>query len=467
MASKRRLLLTVSALAAVIAFVLGIVIIIAGVQRDEPAPPAETKEKVTLRFTYWGSFEERKAIENTMRKFSAQYPWIEVKTIQLPNSDYNTKLKAMVSSNEEPDLGYMTSELGELFASQQIFRNIYDLLERDPELDKSDFLDYLWYTSSDDYAWGVGTAGECFGLFYRRDLFQEAGVEAPPSKAINAWTWPQFVQAAQRLTLDKYGRNAADPQFDRNNIVRYGVMFETWSDPLNNFVFSNGGDWVSEDGGEFTLNSNEASEAIQKLADLVNKYHVAPSPLETKSMPSMSIALQAGLTAMTVDGQWINLDLGKAGVDYDIGVLPTLKQSVTVGVSGATVLFKSSRHPEEAWLLFKWLSDPDRALELYADGLWMPVLKKWYTDPALVAKWVDANPKAHPPGFKDAMMNQLIQYGKPSVGFYLRNQSELFPIVTEHLTPVWLGEKPAKDALNEVAGKVGAYFPKKDSINQK
>ncbi|MFD2381368.1 ABC transporter substrate-binding protein [Paenibacillus xanthanilyticus] len=429
--------------------------------REGSAKPIDTRPQVALKFTYWGSIEEKRAIENALAKFTEEYPWIGVEPIHYPNSDYNTKMMAMSASNEEPDIAYMTTELGEVFSSEDKFLNLFDFLADDDRLRQADFLDYIWYKSADDVAWGVSTAAECFGLYYRTDLLREAGVQAPPSRAEQAWTWDQFVDAAKRLTIDEQGRNAYDPAFDHTRIARYGIMFETWSDPLNNFVFGNGGDWVGEDGARFRLHSPESAEAIQKLADLINVHHVAPSPYESKSLPAMNVSLQAGLAAMIIDGQWINLDLGKAGVAFDIGVLPKLKKSVTVGLSGATVIFRSSDHPKEAWLLYKWLSDPNKALNLYSDGLWMPVLRKWYTEPELVAKWVDANPAAHPPGFREAMMTQLLENGMPSVGYYLRNQMEIFPAVTAGLLPVWQGERKAADALRDIADQVSGLYSQK------
>lgn len=428
-------------------------------EREGEPHAIQHDHKVKLSFTYWGSFEEKKAIENAMEKFTERYPWISVDPIQIPNSDYNTKLMAMSASNEEPDLAYMTTELGEVFAKQGKFLNLFDLLEEDEELAREDFFDYLWHKSSDHVAWGVSTAVECFGLFYRQDLLREAGVTPPSPKASEAWSWEEFVHAAQLLTRDNQGRNALHPGFDKENIVQYGVMFETWSEPISNFIFSNGGQWVDEDGKSFLLNEPESAEAIQKLADLVNIYHVAPSPFESKSMPAMNVALQGGLAAMIIDGQWINLDLGKAEVDYDIGVLPKLKHSVTVGLSGASVIFKSSDHPEEAWLLLKWLLDPNEAINLYTDGLWMPTLKQWYTDPELIDKWVNVNPAAHPPGFADAMVKQLMDNGIPGVGYYIKNQVEIYPIVTSELIPVWLGEKRAQEALDEISEMVKPFFP--------
>lgn len=427
-------------------------------KQDNAKANAGKKEPVNLKFTYWGSPDEKKAIESACKKFTEKYPWITVETIQIPNADYNAKMTAMAAGNDSPDTGYMTGDLGETWANEGKFVNLFDMFAKDNEIKKEDFLDYIWYRLSPDNAWGISTAGECFGLYYNKDLLKAAGIDSLPSKAEEAMEWDQFVELAKKLTIDKNGKNASDPAFDSKNIKRYGVMFETWAQPLNNFIYSNGGQWISDDGKQFTLNSPESAEAIQKLADLINVHHTAPSPLAAKSMPAMSIALQSKLVAMAVGGQWINLDLGNAKVNYDIGVLPKLKKSVTIGLSGATVLFKSSKHPEEAWMLFKWMSNPDGAIELYSGGLWMPTMKKWYTDASLVAKWVDANPAAHPAGFKDAMMNQLMQNGVPQPLYYMKNSAKIEPIVVSGLDPVWLGKKTAADALKDIEAKVQPEF---------
>lgn len=427
-------------------------------QKQAANVDATGKEPITLKFTYWGSPDEKKAIENACAKFTEKYPWITVETLQIPNSDYNAKLTAMAAGNDMPDTGYMTGDLGETWANEGRFVNLFEMLDKDTEVKAEDYLDYIWYKLSPDNAWGISTAGECFGLFYNKDLLKAAGVDKLPTTAETAMDWDSFVDLCKKLTIDNNGKTAADPDFDPNNIKQYGFMFETWDQPINNFIFSNGGEWASADGKEFTLNTPETAEAIQKLADLVNVHHVAPSPLAAKSLPAMNIALQSGLTAMALGGQWINLDLGNAKVNYDIGVLPKHQKSMTVGLSGATVFFKDSKHPDEAWMLFKWMSNPEGAIELYSSGLWMPTMKKWYTDADLVAKWVDANPAAHPAGFKDAMMNQLMKNGVPQTQYYLKNYGKLVPIVTAAWDEVWLGEKTAVEALNDMDPKAKAEF---------
>jgi multiple sugar transport system substrate-binding protein len=291
-------------------------------------------------------------------------------------------------------------------------------------------------------------------LFYNKELLKAAGISSLPVTADKAMNWNEFVDLAKRLTIDATGRNATDPGFDYKNIKQYGVMFETWNGPLDCFIFNNNGEWLSSDGKEFTLDRPEAAEAIQKLSDLINVYHVAPSPLAARSLPSLSVALQTKLAAMAVGGQWINLDLGQSKVNYDIGVLPKMKRSGTVVLSGATVLFKKSSHIDEAWMLIKWLENPENALELYSSGLWMPTLKNWYTDPKLIGKWVDSNPAAHPLGFKEAIMNQFLENGIPQELYYMKGSMQIVPNVISGLDPVWTGEKTAAEALKEIKLKV-------------
>ena len=162
------------------------------------------KEPVKLKFTYWGSPDRgRKAIESACNKFTEKYPWITVETVQIPNSDYNAKLTAMAAGNEMPDTGYMTGDLGETWANEGKFVNLFEMFEKDNEVKKEDYLDYIWYKLSPDNAWGISTAGECFGLYYNKDLLKAAGIDSLPTSAVEAMSWDEFVNLCKKLTIDK------------------------------------------------------------------------------------------------------------------------------------------------------------------------------------------------------------------------------------------------------------------------
>jgi len=327
------------------------------------------------------------------------------------------------------------------------------MLAKDPDLDRSDFVDGIWFQNSPDYAYGISTAVEAFGLFYNKAAFKDAGLPEPPTRFEKAWTWDEFVTVAKNLTIDRKGKNATEPGFDPTAIKQFGVTFEKWWGPWSVHVLNNGGDYLTPDGKGLGLTDPAATRAIQRLADLIHEHHVAPNPIQFKAIPSQAAAIQARLAAMSMHGQWINLDLGAARANYGIGVLPRMdKGTGTILLSGVSVIFKDSKHPAEAWALSKYLAS-DGALPLYQNGLWMPTMKKFYTDPALLAKWAGPD-AAHPPGFKDSMVDMVLHHSKPSVTYYVRNFGKLDSMVSAALDPVWQGEKTAEQAMKELAPRI-------------
>ncbi len=425
----------------------------AGTPAAASTAPEVKKDPVKLKMTFWGSPQEKTAVESAVKKFSEKLSYVTVEATQIPESDYDAKIAAMVASNDAPDYGYIHGQQGEEFAKEGKFINWFEQLGKDSELKKEDFVNGVWFTLDPSNAWAVNTAVESFGLFYNKELFKEAGVAEPPAKYDEAWTWDQFLDAAKKLTLDKNGKNAADPAFDPNNIKQFGVSFENWYGPVSVHVINNGGDYISADGKSFALDKPEATNALQKLADLINVHHVAPSPIQAKAIPGQAPALQAKMIAMSLFGQWINLDLGAANVNYGVAALPKMDgNSGTIFISGASTMFKTTKNFDEAWAFAKFMTG-EGVESLYENGLWMPILKKYYTDPGLKAKWVGPN-AAHPAGFEDAFIDMVMNHSKPAIIYYVKNQAKIDAMVNTALDPVWAGKKSAADAMKELAPQI-------------
>lgn len=69
-------------------------------------------EKETIKFTYWGSGDEKKAIEESVDKFMEANPNIEVDLMHIPSEDFLTKLNAMIAAGEAPDVNLLIKERG-------------------------------------------------------------------------------------------------------------------------------------------------------------------------------------------------------------------------------------------------------------------------------------------------------------------------------------------------------------------
>lgn len=417
---------------------------------------AAMAEQITLKLTYWGSPIEKEALINSLDLFMQANPDIKVEAQHIPD-DYETKITTMIAGNIAPDVAYMSEGLALQLAEEGKLYNIQEFLDNDTELNRDDFLPNIWYNYGEGKTLGTNTACEAVAMYYNKDMFDAAGLAYPPTTPETAWDWDTFLENAQKLTIDYNGKNALDPEFDPNNIRQFGVQFGTAYAGYLWAVLSNGGAYASEDGKQLLLNSPEAVEALQKMSDLINVYHVSPSPIQAKAMPSMTISLQSQQVAMAIDGQWVLLDLGDAAEDgafnFGVGILPKLKESVTVVLGAPTVIFSSTQYPEESWKLFKWMANPETSLDLQSGGLWMPLMRDWYTDEDLLAKWA-LNNAAHPEGYVDAVAKQVLNNGVSGPAYTLRNFSKIELAVNAALERVWLGEVDAQTAMDELCTSI-------------
>ena len=459
------------ALAVAMAFLTGTLLTGCGAQQQET--PAETRqssaaattaekprENVTLNFTYWGGPFEKPAMEKLIASFEAKYPYIKVQGQHIP-ADYEAKMSAMVAGNEAPDLGYVRDFMALDFAKQDMLYNIFDLIDKDKSISRDDFIKDLFLYWDKDKSYGMYTAAEAYALFYNKQAFKDAGVADLPTKMENALSWDQLVEIAKKLTIDQNGKNATEAGFDKTKIKQYGIRFDFNQGAYMPLVQSSGGDYITND-SKFGLAQPEALKVIQNMSDLITKYGVAPSPAEAKSLPSTAVSLTTRQAAIIMIGQWVLLDLGQSGIDYGVGVLPNIGSYVTSPGWGTIGIFKSTKHPEEAYLFWKWICDPANSIDVHKAGLWMPLMKKYYTDENLVKEWATGN-KAHPEGYVDAIMKPVLTNLKQHPSSYVRNFPKIDAIVQPALERIYLGQETAEQAMKGIEPEVNKLMAGKYS----
>lgn len=406
------------------------------------------KDKAELTFMYWGSNMEKQAIQQMIESFNKSHPDIKV-VGQHVTGDYNTKINTLMASNELPDVAYLPTSLAKKWALEDKILDFTQYEEKFPELKERVKQSYLYYEPGKHV--GNTTASEIEMMFYNKSLFEEAGVDLPPTKGEDAWTWDEFVKTAQKLTKDSNGKTADDPKFNPEKVVQYGVSipstFQGWL-PL---VLSNGGNIVNEAGTEFTLDTPEVKEVFQNIHDLIYKYHVAPTPVQMENMPASSVNLQTKKVAMVIDGQWALLDIAASGVDFGVGVLPKFEEPKTIFLSGASIIFSSTEHPEEALEFYMYHNNPEQ-VDLFEKGLWMPIQQEYYNDEAKVKQWTD-NP-AHPEGYKEAAIDYLQKYAVPAPEIDVINWEEINVAVEQGLDQYWTDAKSLDDVLKDLDQKV-------------
>jgi multiple sugar transport system substrate-binding protein len=404
-----------------------------------------------MEFMYWGSTFEQKAINKMLDQFEQKNDGVTVSPLYTPE-EYETKVNTLVASNRAPDVAYIGSGMAYRLAKQGKLVNLYPYIEKYPRLAEQLPGTYFWYGKNK--LLGTQTANEVMLLWYNKQTLDDAGVEHPPAEADNAWTWDQLVENAYKLTVDQNGKHPDESGFDSDQVRQFGISCSIEYLPAwYSFVRSKGVDLVDESGRRCLLNAPEAVEVLQNVQDLIYEHRVAPTPgqMGGTDAPPTNVQLQTKRIAMVVDGQWILLDMSQSDLDYGIGVLPKHDEPVTTQLGGATAVFASTENQDKAVELFAFHNDP-QYVDLFKEGLWMPLEQRYYTDPADIDSW--AKNDVHPPEFKTAVIDYTVNHAVTTVAQRLANMDAITNVLTPALQEIQTGKRPAKDVLTDVTPKI-------------
>jgi multiple sugar transport system substrate-binding protein len=228
--------------------------------------------RVEITFMNWASEAEQASTQATLDQFNKMQDRIKVNLLAVPMSEYMTKLNTMTASNTLPDCGLMQEPVVLDWAASGMLVDVSDMYKEDPNRP----LEQLTFRYKGQPV-AYSAAIEPFILYYSKDTFDATGIPYPPAKTENAWTWDEFLAVCKKLTKDRSGKHPGEPGFNANDIVNYGIRFHTANNQFwTAMTMSNGGGFISQDGKELLINKPETIEAIQSLADLGLKHHVAP-----------------------------------------------------------------------------------------------------------------------------------------------------------------------------------------------
>jgi len=411
-------------------------------QAPETQPPAA--ERVRITYSMWGDNEEVRVLQETIDKFESEQDKIGVDIIQIDRADYVGTLNTYAAGRQLPDTGIMAEDAVLMWAEQGMLAdisNMYGAGEAKP-------LDSLAFTFNGQPV-GYSVANEILLLYYNRDKFEKAGVAPPPASAAAAWDWDTFVDIAKQMTFDANGNDAKSPNFDKNNITQYGVMFcpDFWQ--LEVWSVSNGGGWYDA-AGNVTIDDPAAIEALQRIADLTLVHNVAPQ-FGTNMTTTIDTDLLENC-AMYVNGQWsVGVWLGPArktdGLNYGIGVLPYMKEKVTINTGGVNVVFATTPNLEASMEWLKWYAKEENAWGLIESGIWMPVLSSYYTDETLTRKWVENENFPPYDEYKSAVVDYAMNNARPTSWYWVNNTNLFNDALSSIMAPVWSGNDTAVNVI--------------------
>ncbi len=374
----------------------------------------------TISFGGWGATSESEGVLAAIEAFEQENPGINVEWQWTPDATADIFVQTFltnVAAGTAPDTFFVRSADYETFRSQGLLMDLTDRITSDELLGQPDyFFPQEAARSADaDGRWhGIGSTWVAPHFYYNADLFDEMGITPPGFGDDEIWDWDTFLEIAKQLTVDANGRHPDDAGFDADNIERWAVDWWIWWVYLYPMVVSNGGSVVDpNDPTKLALDSPEALEALQLMADLANVHHVAPAHDTVLSSLGMTNEqmLNAGRLAMLVGGSW-QLSWTNPTTMTDItlgtGALPKMQQPATYMQAHFHSALSTTQHPDEAWQWLRFLATPFYTLQFMKIGLWLPSQTAQTTEEGL-AEWVTEG--VHPANYVQFVSDYLPQYG--------------------------------------------------------
>jgi multiple sugar transport system substrate-binding protein len=399
----------------------------------EPAAAtvAPVSEPVNLTMSVWGSDLDTQVYQKRLDLFTAKNPNTKVELVYIP-SDYSQKVQTMIAGGTAPCIIELSEDIHSYSSKDQIIPlNDYvakDNVDLKARYGETGGLTMAYSANGNLYA--MPDRGGALILYYNKDMFDAAGLSYPTQE----WTWKEFLDATQKLTLR-----------DGDKVTQYGFAAGGWWPWWMSFIYMNDGA-VLDESGKPVVNSAEAVEAIQFYNDLVYKYKVAPSPEDYANLGTNSPdpLFAQGKVAMSTTGFWGIGGLKDATFKWDISPLFQNKKPATVLFGSGFAVSKDCKNPDEAWKVIEFLTSEEGQ---------MPIVEFKEDAPANI---VVLN--------SDAFMNQSWSNTPINMAALAESANAAFPLP---LTPKWNEMMTVFDTnLGEVFANRAEVKPTMDTIQQ-
>ncbi|GII97372.1 ABC transporter substrate-binding protein [Sinosporangium siamense] len=206
-------------------------------------------------------------------------------------------------------------------------------------------------------------------VFYKADMFEEAGLAVPPHKYGEKYKWPDgresewnyetLKELARKLTVDKNGKDATESGFDAKNIVQYG--FEPARDDLRYQGSAFGAASLDSGDGKTVKIPDTWADAWRYFYDSMwkDKFVMTGQVFETDQFNGEGAAFFSGNVAMSVNFLWSTYGVAGAGKDWNVAAMPSHKGKTTSPTSADTFrILAKSKHPKEAFEVLSHLVGP-------------------------------------------------------------------------------------------------------------
>ncbi|HET6175168.1 MAG TPA: extracellular solute-binding protein [Gaiellales bacterium] len=318
--------------------------------------PAADHKPVTI--TFWSAYTTRELHDYQLAfvGFHQKYPWITVKGTGNIQDD---KIIAAVNGGNAPDalLSFSPNNTGK-FCSSGAWQNLNDRIKQD-KFDLSQFPKVaLSYSGYKGVQCSLPALADAYGLYMNTAMLKAAGFTQPPK------TLSELTAMAKKLTVR--GSNGSLKRIGLNPLFGH---YETFADGLREAY---GAPWFDAKGQPVLSKDPRWAALLKWQKSLVDWYGYDQLRKFTAASADefgASNDFEIGRVAMQYDGEWRTAFIKNEHPELKYSTAPFPAADSQAGQYGAgsiagdiVAIPKGSKHPDEAWLLVKYLASDTGAL---------------------------------------------------------------------------------------------------------
>lgn len=305
---------------------------------------APAGKDVELTFTSW-----LPGIDEAVAIWNDENPDIQVTVQTGPNGNGGTyqNFFNQIEAGNAPDLGQIEFDALPNFRVQDGVENIAACAGVAEAEDQ--FIDWTWSQvtfGEEDSVYGIPQDTGPEALFYRKDLFEKAGIPVPT-------TWEEYAEAAAQIREE----GGYITNFSQSDINAFAGL-----------VWQAGGQWFANDGDEWsvTMDSPESTKVADYWQTLIEEDQVAKYPPWTDEW---NAAYNSGELWTWVSAVWgaNTISSGAPDTSGNWAVAPMPQWEAGDSAAGnwggsTTAVLKGSKYPYEAAKFALWLNTDADAL---------------------------------------------------------------------------------------------------------
>lgn len=304
-------------------------------------------KQITLNFWTFGAT----GYEDLAKEYAKENPNVKIKVRAAETAEHHDALfTALSAGSGAPDISMLEiDQLDRFKAAQDRFENLYDLGAKDI---KDQYLDWKWSTgenNSGDFLIGLPTDIGPKALYYRMDVFEEAGLPTEPDEVASLINSPKAFEEAGLKVKEQTGKPFIDS---------IEMAFRAYLDAAKETFLNPEGELLLEEDGNAVKNAYDYAVKLNDLG-IVGKFEMWS--------PEWANAVNKGEFAAELGAGWLKGWMeGNATEAIGKWRVATLPSEFAANWGGSFIAIpKETKNAKEAYEFVEWLVSPDNQLKSF------------------------------------------------------------------------------------------------------